>query len=96
MWHEKYVRSNLSLNVNVIMGQEYRKHLFVHLVKVILKARGTKVENQQLYKFLEFVHFLIGILKFRGTKEGQQQFFQFLKCIMDVCLPAEEAVSPEI
>lgn len=80
------------------MGQEYSKHLFVHLIKDILKARGTKVENQQLYKFLEFVHFLIDFLKFRATKEGQQQFFQFSKCVMDVCLwlPAEAAVSPEI
>lgn len=71
MQHEKCVKSHLSLNVNVIMGQEYSKHLFVHLVKDIFKARGTKVENQQVYKFLESVHFLIDILKFRGTKEGQ-------------------------
>lgn len=68
------------------MGQEYRKHLFVHLVKVILKARGTKVENQQLYKFLEFVHFLIDILKFRGTKEGQQQFFSVFE-MYNGCVP---------
>lgn len=60
------------------MGQGSRKHLFVYLLKDILKVRDVKIGHQQLCEFLEFEHLPIDTLKFRGTNEGQQLLLQFL------------------
>ena len=37
------------------MGQENSKQLFVHLLRDILKVRGTKEKQQQLLQFLKCV-----------------------------------------
>lgn len=69
------------------MGQGNRKQLFVHLLKGILKARGTKVGYKQLCKFLEFVEHITVKIQQCYDKHGPEKvttdIFSLWKLIQD-------------